>query len=519
MSTMRLVWCGLAALALAGGACGGGQVIDRHPDAGGVDADTWSDGFHVIFNQDVSRNVDILFLIDNSSEVIVQQQKLRRDFPTLVSTLQSLPGGMPNVHIGVVSSDMGAGDGSISGCSAVPPNGYGGNKGIFQYGGNIIPPATTPCATGLNPGATFISNVGGVANYTGALADAFGCISSIGESGCGFEHHFAAILRALGADDLGPAPAENAGFLRVDADLAIVMLTNEDDCSVPPGVPLFDTKVNTNLMSQLGPPANFRCNEFGHLCPNGNGELAHPGRFAPNNNVNATVAYVGCESNDNEGFLLSAKDTAARIKQVKSHPPRVVTSQILVASIQGPATPYVVHWKAPSTLDTSCGMSSCPWPEMTHSCATQTAFADPGVRTQEFVQQFGDAGLVLSVCDDSYAPGLQQLGAAIGRLFDPPCLGQRIKDNPLKPGLQPDCRVTGHIGSSESAADTPVSVPLCDDTGGVGPCWAPTRQQASCNGGFSVQYTRDPRAPNAIYVLTVDCPTCAPGVDDPAGCI
>ena len=43
------------------------------------------------------------------------------------------------------------------------------------------------------------------------------------------------------------------------------MLTNEDDCSATPGVPLFDTGSNTNIQSQLGPPGNFRCNEFGHL--------------------------------------------------------------------------------------------------------------------------------------------------------------------------------------------------------------------------------------------------------------
>ena len=323
---MRLVRWGLAALTLAGGACGGGTVIERHPDAGGVDADPWSGGFHATFNQDVSRNIDILFLIDDSSEVRLQQNKLRRDFPTFVSTLQSLPGGMPNVHIAVVSSDMGAGDGSISGCDA-----RGGKKGIFQYAGNVIPPATTPCATNLQPGATFISNVNGVANYTGTLADVFGCIASLGESGCGFEHHFAAILRALGADD-APAPAENAGFLRVDADLAIVMLANEDDCSVTPGVALFDTTVNKNLQSQLGPPANFRCNEFGHLCRNDVSDFAHPGRFAPNNDVNATVAYTECMSNDSEGYLLNTREVAVRLKAAKSHPPRVVTSRILMAS-------------------------------------------------------------------------------------------------------------------------------------------------------------------------------------------
>ena len=94
-------------------------------------------------------------------------------------------------------------------------------------------------------------------------------------------------LRALGADGFGGPPAENAGFLRPDAYLAIILITNEDDCSASPGqgpnnrIPLFDTRSNTNIASQLGPPANFRCNEFGHLCDDGSGNYTHPNRNAP----------------------------------------------------------------------------------------------------------------------------------------------------------------------------------------------------------------------------------------------
>ena len=33
------------------------------------------------------------------------------------------------------------------------------------------------------------------------------------------------------------------------------MLTNEDDCSAVPASLLFDTGMNTNIGSQLGPPA------------------------------------------------------------------------------------------------------------------------------------------------------------------------------------------------------------------------------------------------------------------------
>ena len=240
----------------------------------------------------------------------------------------------------------------------------------------------------------------------------FTCIAALGERGCGFEHQFAAVLRALGADGRA-MPAENQGFLRADALLAIVMVTNEDDCSASLGVPLFDTGSNTNIASQLGPPANFRCNEFGHRC-----DGAAPGRNAPGNDMAATVSYSSCTSNDNS-YVLSVADTAMRVKAIKNGDP----DRLLVAAITGPRTPYQVHWKAPSSADTSCGATSCPWPEITHSCtAADTSFADPAVRLSEFAQAFGSGGLVLSICDD-FGPSLRRVGEEIGQRLRSPVDG------------------------------------------------------------------------------------------------
>ena len=137
-----------------------------------------------------NRNVDLLFLIDDSSSMRLSQDNLRRNFPVLMQQLENLPGGLPNIHVAVVSSDMGAGDGSVGGCDST-----GGKQGIFQH------TARGGCAaSGLAPGATYISNIAGAANYSGSLADVFTCIAALGESGCGFEHQFAAITRALGID-------------------------------------------------------------------------------------------------------------------------------------------------------------------------------------------------------------------------------------------------------------------------------------------------------------------------------
>ena len=346
-----------------------------------------------------NNDLDVLFLVDDSASMTLAQTNLVRSFPAFPIALKASPQGVPDLHIAIISSDMGAGDGTVPGCDA-----SGGQKGIFQY-----TPRGTCTASGLDTGATFISDIGGVKNYAGRLENVFTCIAALGESGCGFEHTFASVLRALGADGLGQAPAENQGFLRPDAYLAIVLVTNEDDCSGTPGVPLFDFGLNIDVASQLGPPANFRCNEFGHMC---NG--MHPSRNAPGMDINAMVSYDSCTSNDTEHYLLGAVETANRIKALKSDPGKVI-----VAAITGPAQPYTVTWKAPSTTDTSCGAASCPWPVIAHSCTAvlDSSFADPAVRVIELTNQFGANGIVRSICSDDLAPALQSVAQAIvGRL-------------------------------------------------------------------------------------------------------
>jgi hypothetical protein len=434
-----------------------------------------------------NRNIDLLFLIDDSSSMRLSQDNLRRNFPVLMQQLENLPGGLPNIHVAVVSSDLGAGDGSISGCDA-----SGGDRGIFQSA-----PGGGCRATGLAAGATYISNVGGVANYTGDLANVFTCIAALGESGCGFERQFGAITRALGVDGRA-APAENQGFLRPDAMLAVVMITNEDDCSALPGAALYDTTANRDMASQLGPPANFRCNEFGHLC---NG--SPPKRFAPNADVNAQVAYDGCTSNDEGGSLLAVRDTADRIKSLKAD-----DGQIMVAAITGPRAPYVVHWRTPSVADFSCGSTgSCPWPEMGHSCiATDGSFADPAVRISELVDDFGATGSLLSICDGDFAPALGKIGDIIVKYVNAPCILGRVAKRPNT--AQDDCTVVD--------VDTGNHVPSCDETGGAGACWRLVAGGPSC-GGVSVSVQADPltmAAPPGN--LTVQCNMCIPGTPEPA---
>src|SRR5262245_35923479 len=437
----------------------------------------------------LNRDVDLLFLIDDSKSMAPLQANLLRNFPAFMTGLKGLPGGLPNVHIAVISSDMGAGNGSVSACDST-----GGKNGIFQY------TARGACAsTGLESGATFISDVAGVRNYTGNLEDVFTCIAALGDEGCGYEHQLAAVARALGADGQAP-PQENQGFLRPDAYLAIVLITNEDDCSAPAGSLLFETASNSNLMSQLGPPQSFRCNEFGHVCGG-----AHPNRFAPGGDVNATQTYDNCVSAE-DGVLLRVADVVNGIKRLKASP-----DQVMVAAISGMRSPYVVHWKQAPNND------SGPWPEISHVCtATDGSYADPSPRIADFVDEFGFNGLQLPICADEYAQALQTLARKIGDHLRKPCITQRVAK---RPGTdRDDCSVVTHTRNDQGHFVDSV-VPACADTGGAGPCWQLVPGEDGCT-GQSIDVVPDATAPMPTSQnATAECALCMTGVPDAArGC-
>ena len=363
----------------------------------------------------VGRKVDLLFMIDDSSSMLTAQANLSANIGAFMDVLKALPGGLPDLHVAVVTSDLGGGAGNINGCGsdAASPAGDGG---IFKFA-----PTGTCTATGLDPGATFLVDSGGAAPQTNFgtqdITAVFRCITTVGDHGCGLEHQLASIARALGADG-SPAPAQNAGFLRSDALLAIVLLTNEDDCSAAPGSPLFNP-ISQMLSSTYGPTENFLCNEWGHLCvPPGGGTPVRPSRLAPNGLATDMVTYSpatgpdNCVSSEGQGKLLpvGTGGFADQIKALKSKP----ASQILVAALTGPTTPYTVNWRMAPTTDTG------PWPFIVHSCGDETSvagFADPAVRIQQFVQAFGSNGIVQSFCQTDYSPSLTAIATKLGQLI------------------------------------------------------------------------------------------------------
>jgi len=479
--------------------------------------------------------LDVLFMIDNSSEMTEMQQKLYDQIPSFLGSLAALPSGLPNLHIGVIDSDMGApGDAMTSiGCTAM------GDQGELQSAprsnSTLTPPITCTDSTltsASDVDHTYISDDMGMQNFTAPLSTVLQCISLLGDTGCGFEHQLASIARALGADGAGP-PSANTSFLRPEAGLAIVILSNEDDCSATPPTELYSLNGGMqNLSNPLGPISNYRCNQFGHLCvdpASGSNALEMPPLNPPADAVQdasgmPTLTLTDCQDNDtSSGKLTPVSQFVAGIRALKADP----DNQIMVAAIIGPPTPYTVAW-----MPEVGGQNPQPgelWPEVEHSCgaaggvnpsgqiATDGSFGDPGVRLAQFANAFPNSAIG-SVCDADYLAPLSLIASKVAQLAAGMviCLNGPVETNAQG---QPACAVTEDLVDSSNVASEK-SVPNCNENGNVAPCW--TLQPATnCEGGgtgMTVVVSADPAAATANNeTILVSCPLC-PGAGAGPGC-
>ena len=503
----------LAPLVLGAAAAGCGSHAALPPDGGspGTTASqtlTWSEAGKV--------QADILFMIDSGGSEESAHANLKANLGSFMDVLKALPGGLPDLHIAVITADMGAGDGtSIIGCS------LNGDNGAFHYrpSGGCVSVGFT------DPNATFIVDSGGGSPQTNFgtqdVTTVLECIIDPGSSGCGFRQQLGSIARALGADGAAP-PSQNVGFLRPDALLAIVMLTDADDCSAPPGSPLFDP-ISGTLNSMYGPTQHFLCNEWGHLCvPPGGGAPVQPSRFAPTGSVTDTVVYTpamatvsNCQSFEQSPVMTAVGALADGIKALKADPANQILITALVGMTEGPDSEgYTVSWRTPPTPDTG------PWPGVDHACGDATAgmtagFADPAVRIEQFVRSFGANVIVDNFCQADYGASLTNIATTLARMTAPPCFSGQVA---WEPGVAVrDCAVTENAPDPSNPANTiATNIPACDTTG-TEPCWQLAPATAQCQGG-SVIVSRTTPAPDGA-TLTATCALCIAGQPDPSrGC-
>jgi len=459
-----------------------------------------------------SNQLDLLLVIDDSANDAAQQ-KLVAQLPLLVQSLEALPGGLPDLHIGVISTDMGAGAQPPAGCTAT------------GKGGQLQSAPRAPCTdTTLDPGATFISVGGGARNFTAPLEQVLQCITPLGSGGCMFRQPLAAVEHALGAGGARP-PAANQDFLRPAAALGILILSTHDDCSPAPGnTDLFTVDAAApGLSDPLGPLDTYRCNRYGHLCDGVGGSLViGMPPLAPPANATGTPPFVelaNCVGNDLAGGrLTSITEVVNALSTLKDGE----TERIFVSTIAGPPAPYGVAWSPAGAANP--GNPDELWPSVMLSCgagdnpalnpATMALSSDgtqgePALRISRFAQSF-PRGLTSSICDPSYSSAMTEIARGLGTAARGlKCIGAPV---PLAPSRQPDCTVEATYLTAMSSPAR-ISIPPCtiDPTLDVqAPCWRSAYDMALCpGGGYAIDVIPDPNLQNASgLVYDVSCATC-----------
>jgi len=392
--------------------------------------------------------LDLLLMIDNSSSMAPLQAKLAQQLPNMLNGMRDAATGQyPDLHVGVVSSSMGGGAwANVNQCT----EGFhpGDDRGKLQQGPGG---AGSGACSMLHMGQKFLANGDGTSasppNFDGDIGAAVQCMALLGDNGCGFESPLKSVLYALhkAQDPLDP---DNGGFLRPDARLAIILLTNEDDCSVADDSLLLDPAVNSVLdPTGLGALQSYRCNEFGHLC--GGAPPPHGYDFATNSfdlpagtyrtaagPGSGGVVLNGCVSADGagktdpqvvdpngnpdptQGHLYSEIPTlVAAIRSYKTDP-----ADVFVSAIAGPTVAadgsslYRVFARENVAANNEMD------PVVDHSCVVtdadgQTEYADPAVRILQLVQGFGTNGTFYPICASDYAESVKSIASKIDTLI------------------------------------------------------------------------------------------------------
>jgi hypothetical protein len=403
------------------------------------------------------RKMDLLFVIDDSPAMANMEAKLAPQFPGFMSALIE---PLSDLHVAVVSSSLGGGRFTdVPGCEAGGPGDHGGR---FSH----------PPESGLPPGDTFMRFNGGPINFKDDAGVVFSRLAGLGHAGCPYPQPLEAARRALRkAQD--PDDPDNAGFLRADAALAVVIITNEDDCSVPENSDLFDP-TQTTPGDPYGAPGPYRCAERGWLC----------GGTAPPDEVPAgleRVALDACVPAEGDGKLTPVSEFHEFLEGLKTNP-----DDILVSVVTGPEQPVVI---GQSIVNPGADLSGTV-PTVEASCTGPSGeTATPGVRLTALASDFGANGVVMPACASELARVLIGINQHIHIKAASWCLS----GSPLTTSAgTPNCVATEtHL--DENGVESRWVLPWCDADRTVIPCWTldPDPDARFCIQGERFRVCRD----------------------------
>ncbi len=421
-----------------------------------------------------NREVDVLFVIDNSGSMAEEQALLAANFEAFIDELDAVDA---NYRIGIITTDNGnprypkavfeGGELRLSSClDRLSPDGVSG--GDFIFGDFNAEFACSDHCTltneeiALRPSAgkleseellprRWLENIDGGTNLSAdvSLAQAFQCFGPQGINGSGFEAPLESMYRALlGADD---SESANFGFLRENAHLAVIFITDEVDCSFNPD---FTEIFQDNTTFWSDPEGQIPTSA---VCWNAGTKCQGPG-----------PVYEGCEPADygidggaaateNDAVMLPLAryvDLLTEIQELNEG------RKVMVAAIagvpvgygEGAPIPYAQSSDPAEQNEFGIG-AGCSF-NLDDGDPSNDSVARPPVRLRELASAFpidaeGGAGLY-SICQDDYSGPLADIGAQIKAQLRPACFSGCLLDtDPQTDLLEPRCTFTQTTADGE----------------------------------------------------------------------
>ncbi len=379
--------------------------------------------------------IDMLFVVDNSGSMADEQAALSREIPRLVQVLAS---GMADdgttfppvrdLRVGVVSTDMGTGGNTIGTCNE--PN--FGDDGVLRRG--TSGGSCSPIPTGQPPYLGFRPATDG---DPAAFGQQVQCVANLGITGCGFEQQLDAMLKAVTPatssvefvnGSRGHGTTMNEGFLRENSLLAVIMLTDEDDCSAS----------NPDIFNRMSPTftdpdLNLRCWRYGD-----------PSFGA----VHPVQRYV-------DGLLALRDPELLVFAAITGIPPELAPGpgaspnyELLVGdeSVRNPAMIEMPDPTMPSQLRPACNVPG-------------SGVAYPAVRITKVAQALEQArasAVVQSICNDNYSGALDAIIRKIADVLSATCLPRALNqdaDGRVTCDIVEALPLTGEVTSCTQLAD------------------------------------------------------------------
>ena len=131
-------------------------------------------------------------------------------------------------------------------------------------------------------------------------------------------------------------------------------------------------------------------------------------------------------------------------------------------------------------------------------------YADPAVRLQQWVQGFGQDGLLFPICAASFAPAMTTVGQRIAKALGPRCFTGPVPVNPSA------CRAIDRYRNDQGKLAQTL-LPACAANGNQAPCWQLAADAQRCPGETRFTVNRGGASVPNDLTTWVTCDPCPAG--------